>query len=318
MRKPVITAISSFVPDTKVSNFDIQKNYAEDLSKKFEKVWINERGYLFELQGTALMSVRVAQDLHIALVWVDTILVGTSTPDFQYPNEAINIAKALNIQSLQLADTVSMACTSFIGAIHQATTEILLGRSNKALVVWVDQFSKHIIPGKDYKTEILMGDWAGAVIIENKTDSVYTINDTYIKTIVDHSNDIMCYHDKALNPKSWMLNAYKVYETWANVLPHIIEEYLSKKKLNISDFDYVVPHQANLSMLQAIKKKLEIPEDKMLINIAKNGNTGAASIPLCLHEMYTNWTIKKWDRILLCSIGAGYTFGIVDLHWGLE
>ena len=319
--KAKITGIGHYLPNRVINNKFLSENYEITEEDIFRKTGIKERLYVDENVTTSDIVCSAIDDLlkntSKSIEEIDCIIVGTLTPDYFFPSTAvcaINQLKAKNAWGFDL----SAACSGFCYGLATATAMIQQGTLRNVIVCGADRMSS-TLNSFDYKTAVLFGDGAGAVLVEAANDDDdYVIKGNLCKVEADNLEDV--YFKTPFNTKDWShekfeLDGGKVYRSGVKFMATIIQQYLNENSLSFDDFDHIIPHQSNMNMLNDTAKELQIDIDKFKINIEKVGNTGGASIPICLSESIKNGEVKKGDRLLLVSFGAGYTVSIIDLIW---
>jgi 3-oxoacyl-[acyl-carrier-protein] synthase-3 len=317
-----ITAIGHYLPDQVITNDKLSEKYKGfDHKSIFKRTGIKERRYA-GVMTTGDMIVKSINNLLIKsnkrIEDIQLIIVGTLTPDYVFPSTAVSVINSMGAKKAWGFD-ISAACSGFCYGLHIATKLIKDGGISNAIVCGAEKMSA-TLNDFDYKTGILFGDGAGAVLLENTMDEKNIIIDSICKVEADDLNDV--YYKSPWNTEDWEkekfeLSGQKVYKNGVHLTVEVINKYLESRSKSINDFDYIVPHQANMRMLTEIGKGLNIELDKFLINIENVGNTGGASIPICLSEMYLNGKLEKGDKLLLCSFGSGYTTSVVELVWSI-
>jgi 3-oxoacyl-[acyl-carrier-protein] synthase-3 len=253
---------------------------------------------------------------------IDIILVGTVTPDMFFPSTACVIQSKIGASNAWGFD-ISAACSGFIFTIETGRRFIESGAAKRVLIVGADKMSS-ILDYQDRNTCILFGDGAGVVLLE-PVDEEYGIIDS-IQHIDGRGGEHL--HMKAggsLNPPSQETVDNKwhyVYQDGKTVfksavigMAEVSAEIVERNGLTADDIAYLVPHQANLRIIDAARERMGLPPEKVMVNIDRYGNTTAATIPICLSEWYSSGKLKKGDYVVLASFGAGYTWGATLVRW---
>lgn len=320
--KTKITAIGHYLPNKITTNDDLERLFNIPAENIFKKTGILERRYSEKTVSNTELVYGSIQNLlknspSLDLNEIECLIVGTLTPDFFFPSTSVSVINKLGAKKMWGFD-LSAACAGFCYGLNVAKAMIESGQIKNCLVVGSEKMTS-TLNNFDYKTGILFGDGAGAVFLERcNDDEKFILKKTFCKVEADEMNDV--YFKTPFIVDDWALEKFeldgqKVYKNGVKFTISTILQYLTENNLRLSDFNYFVPHQANMRMLVEIAKGLNLPIEKFLINIEKRGNTGGASIPICLSEFYQSSKIKKGDRLLLCSFGSGYTISIVDLYW---
>ncbi len=320
----VITGIGSYVPDYKLTNEELSK--IVDTSDEWitTRVGIKERRILKNKNlGASFLGIEAVKNLFskkkVNPEEVQMVICSTSTPDYLFPSTASIIAEQTGMTNTYAYD-IQAACTGFIVGLTAASNHIETGRYKKILVVSTEKMSS-IVNYDDRSTAPLFGDGAGCALVESTTENIGFI-DSIIK---NNGKGLKHLHMKAGgSPTSHTTvdeKAHSVYQEGTHVFKHAVSdmaevsaEIMQKNELSSEDVNWLIPHQANLRIIDAVIKRTEIPYEKVCINIQKYGNTSSASIPLCLAEYENQFT--KGDNIILTAFGAGFIWGALYLKWG--
>jgi 3-oxoacyl-[acyl-carrier-protein] synthase-3 len=320
-----ITAVAGYVPDYVLTN-EILETFVPTTSEWIEsRTGIKERRILKgEGLGTSDMCVPAIQLLlkkrGISALEIDMIIVATVTPDFVFPatsNVVCDKVGATNAWGFDLA----AGCSGFVFALATGTQFIETGKYKKVIVVGGDKMSS-IVDYTDRSTCIIFGDGAGAVLLEPNTEGLGII-DSILK--VDGSGGKYL-HQKAggsVKPPSHetidakehyvFQDGQPVFKRAVVSMADVSAEIMEKNKLQSDDVAWLVPHQANKRIIDATASRMGVPEEKVMLNIQKYGNTTAGTIPLCLWDYEKQ--LKKGDNIIISTFGAGFTWGSVYLKW---
>lgn len=317
-----IAGIGHYLPEEVVNNESLKEKFHLDEASIFKRTGIKERRKAADGVATSDLVRNAISNLlentGKKIDEIELIIVGTLTPDYFFPSTAVTVINKMEAHRAWGFD-LSAACSGFCYGLDIAVSMLEKGKVKNAIVVGAEKMSA-TLNNFDYATGILFGDGAGAVLLEITKSEDYIIKGSLCKVVADDLNDV--YFKTPFNSSNWInekfeLAGTKVYRNGVQLTVDLIKEYMSNNGTTLSDYDYIVPHQANIRMLREIANGLDTTLDKFLINIEKVGNTGGASIPICLSEMYQNGKLKKGDRLLLCSFGSGYTTAIVELVWAL-
>lgn len=245
---------------------------------------------------------------------LDVVVLATVTPDNTTPATAIKVATMLGAKSGTPAMDVSAACSGFVYALTVADNMIRLGQAKTALVIGAETLSR-ITDWTDRNTCVLFGDGAGAVILrarEGNGDSQDTgILSTKIYSDGSHYDTLRTTGGVSSTQTAGFvtMDGKEVFKYAINSLAQAAEETIKIAGIEIEEIDWLLPHQANIRIIEGVGKKLELPEEKVVVNLADHGNTSAASIPLALSEKMAAGVIKKGDLVVLTAMGAGFTWG---------
>jgi 3-oxoacyl-[acyl-carrier-protein] synthase-3 len=246
---------------------------------------------------------------------INLIIVATTTPDMTFPSTACILQYKLGIKDCPAFD-VQAVCSGFIYALATADMFIRAGRCRTALVVGTEIYSR-ILDWTDRSTCVLFGDGAGAVLITQSDQPGILSNHlhadgSYYNTLSLSGN--ICSGKIKGNPYVTM-EGNTVFKFAVKVMEEIVRETVAENNLQISDIDWLIPHQANIRIIQSTAKKLGIPMEKVVTTIDKHGNTSAASIPLALDLALRDGRIRPGQHVLLEAVGGGFTWGAVLIRW---
>ncbi|MGV3278388.1 beta-ketoacyl-ACP synthase III [Rickettsiales bacterium LUAb2] len=331
-----ITATGSYLPKNIVTNDDIAKiinKHVEEYNLKNEnkrpltnhewiitRTGINQRNFVNkEGELTSDLATKAAMDAikssNTDINTIDGIIVATVTPDLTFPSVASMVQGKLGIKN-GFAFDVEAACAGFLVGLATAEGLIATGRASKVLVIGAEVFSKIL----DYSdpNSVLFGDGAGAVILEKAIDDGSGIISVKLKTDGEQVQYLKSTGGVVSTNTSGhiQMNGPEVFRQAVLKLTSILDEVLSDVDgLTQEDIDFLIPHQANMRIIEAMQKKLGLPAEKVILTIAEHANTSAASIPLALDVAVKSNKIKKGDFLIFEGIGAGLTWGAIALKW---
>lgn len=308
-----IIGTGSYVPSEILSNADLEKRVSTSDEWIVKRVGVKQRHIIGDsLENSTTMATQAALKAiaaaGIAVDAIGMIVVGTATPEFHFPSTACVLQRDLGMKSDAPAFDVNAACAGFIYALSIADQYIKSGAIKTALVVGVDGLSK-LVDWNDRSTCILFGDGAGAVVL--KADESPGILSTRIYANGD-SCDLIQSNNTINNPEASQaisMRGAEVFKIAVTKLGDIVEETIADSGLKKSDIDWLIPHQANLRIIQATAKRLELPLERVVLTIEQHGNTSAASVPLALDYAVSRGQIKRGDTLLLEAFGAGLAWG---------
>jgi 3-oxoacyl-[acyl-carrier-protein] synthase III len=321
-----ITAVSGYVPEDRLTNFDLEKMVDTNDEWIRARTGISERRILKgEGLGISDMIAPAVTELckkrGISAEEIDCLIVATVTPDMVFPATANIVCDKIGAKNAWGFD-LAAACSGFLFALSTGASLIESGRHKKVVVVGADKMSS-IIDYSDRATCIIFGDGAGAVLLEPNNDG-YGILDGILRT--DGSGRAYL-HQKAggsVKPATMetvLAKEHFVYQEGQAVFKFAVKgmadvsaELMEKNNLTADDIAWLVPHQANLRIIDATANRMGLPKEKVMINIDKYGNTTAATLPLCLWDWESK--LNKGDNIILAAFGGGFTWGAVWLKWG--
>ena len=324
----VITGIGGFVPEDVLTNSDISKMVDTSEEWIMTRVGIKERRILRgEGLGTSYMGIQAVNQLlkktGVKPEEIEVLLCATTTPDYHFPTTASIIAYNTGCNNAFTFD-VQGACAGFLYALETGSNYIRSGRYKKVLIVAGDNMTS-ITDYTDRTTCPLFGDACGAVLLEPTTED-FGVIDTILKTdgvglphlqMKAGGSAYPATHETIDNHQHYVYQEGKVVFKYAvSYMADASAEIMQRNSLTNEDVDWFVPHQANLRIIDAAAKRMELPIEKVMINIEKYGNTSAGTIPICLWEWEDK--LKKGDNIILAAFGAGFTWGSIYLKWGYD
>tara|TARA_X000000368_G_scaffold380522_1_gene336373 strand:+ start:485 stop:1426 length:942 start_codon:yes stop_codon:yes gene_type:complete len=300
-----IISTGSYLPEKILTNYDLEKMVDTSHDWIFERTGINQRHIADENESTVDMaymaSLKSMERSNINAEDIDMIIVATTTPERAFPSAAVLLQNKLDIKDCFAFD-INAACTGFIYALDIADKYIKNNSINNILVVGTEKMSS-LVDWSDRNTCVLFGDGAGAVIISLSN------NPGIISSTIGSNGS---YKDLlTVNPDSDFIEmkGNDVFKIAVNTMGKIARETLDANDLKIDDVDWLIPHQANSRIINAIAKKLSLPSEKIILTVGNHGNTSAASIPLAIDYATQTGDLKKEDTILLEAFGAGFTWG---------
>jgi 3-oxoacyl-[acyl-carrier-protein] synthase-3 len=317
-----ITGTGSFLPPKRLTNDDLALQLARDGIETSDQ-WIVERTGIrarhfaepdVGSSDLAVAAARRALDAaDVDAADIDLIIVATSTPDMVFPSTACLVQEKLGVHGCPAFD-VQAVCSGFVYALAIADSMIRTGAASKALVIGAEVFSR-ILDFKDRGTCVLFGDGAGAVVLEaSDTPGILATElhaDGRYVGILCVPGNVSGGH--ILGDPLLKMDGPAVFKIAVNVLFDVARSVLEKAGRSEADVDWLIPHQANIRILQSTAKRLKLPLDKLVSTVDKHGNTSAASIPLALDESVRSGKIARGDTVLLEGVGGGFTWGAVLL-----
>ncbi len=320
-----ITAVGGYVPEDKLTNFDLEKMVDTNDEWIRTRTGIVERRILKgEKKGTSDMVVPAVKQLlerrGMNPLDIECLIVATVTPDMVFPATANIACDKLGAKNAWGFD-ISAACSGFLYALTLGATLIESGRYKKVVVAGADKMSA-IIDYTDRNTCVLFGDGAGAVLLE-PNHAGYGILDSLLKSDGSGAEYLHMKAGGSLKPASMETVTNKehfafqdgqpVFKAAVKGMADVSAELLDRNNLTGDDIAWLVPHQANLRIIDATANRIGLPKEKVMINIQKYGNTTAATIPLCLWEW--KHELNKGDNIVLAAFGGGFTWGATLVKW---
>lgn len=317
-----MTGTGSFLPPRRLTNADLVAELAAQGIESNDD-WIVERTGIrarhfasADMHSSDLAleaSRRALEAAGVAAADIDLIIVGTSTPDMVFPSTACILQGKLGVRGGAAFD-VQAVCSGFIYALTIADAMIQSGTAKKALVIGAEVFSR-ILDFKDRTTCVLFGDGAGAVVLEASTEPGILATDIHAD---GRHTDILCVPGHvsggvATGVPLLRMDGQAVFKLAVGVLDETARAVLAKAGKVAADIDWLIPHQANIRIMQSTARKLKVAMDKVIVTVDQHGNTSAASIPLALDAAVRDGRIKPGQTLLLEGVGGGFTWGSVLL-----
>ena len=321
-RRAVITGVGHYLPERVVENAEFEATLETSDEWIRSRSGIERRHFAAEGETTSILATKAAKealaDAGCEAEDIDAIVLATSTADLTFPSAATMIQAALGM-TRGFAFDVQAVCAGFVYALSNANALILSGQANRVLVIGAETFSR-IMDWTDRSTCVLFGDGAGALVIEAQ-EGEGTSDDRGILSTDLHSDgrykDLL-YVDGGVSTQNTgflRMQGNQVFRHAVEKLASTAHTALDKAELTASDVDWVVPHQANIRIIQGTAKKMGVSMDKVIVTVQDHGNTSAASIPLALSVGKQSGKIKKGALIVAEAIGGGLAWGAVALRW---
>lgn len=312
-----IIATGSYLPKKILTNNDLAKMVDTSDEWIVSRTGIKQRHIADKSEVTSDLALAASKDClanaKLTEKDIDAIIVCTTTPDLTFPSTATILQSKLGMKH-GFAFDVQAVCSGFIYGLSVADSLITSGKANRILLVGAEVFSK-IVNWQDRNTCVLFGDGAGAVILEVTQEDPKTGAAGILATELRSNGDYGCHLQTTGGPSSTAtvgyitMNGGEVFKHAVINMASLATEILQKNNLTKADINYLVPHQANIRILQSMAKKLELPLEKVIITLDQHANTSAASIPLALDYAIKNNKVKAGDLILSEAMGAGFTWG---------
>ena len=322
-RRAVIEGIGHYLPDRVVPNSEFEKTLDTTDEWIRTRSGIERRRFAAEGQTTSDLAIRAAKAAlaHAGLTVedIDGVVVATSTPDLTFPSVATMVQKELGM-TRGFGFDVQAVCAGFIYALTTANALILTGQANRLLVIGAETFSR-IMDWTDRSTCVLFGDGAGALVLgAHEGDGSNTDRGILSSDLnSDGRYRDMLYVDGGVSTTGTSgklrMQGNPLFRQAVEKLTSTAETALTKVGLSGTDVDWIVPHQANIRIIQGTAKKMGLPMDRVIVTVQDHGNTSAASIPLAMSVGVAEGRIKPGDLVLSEAIGGGLAWGAVLLRW---
>jgi 3-oxoacyl-[acyl-carrier-protein] synthase-3 len=323
-----ITAVGGYVPDFVLSNKVLETMVDTNDEWITTRTGIKERRILKDAdKGTSFLAIKAAEDLiakaNIDPLEIDLILMATATADMPVASTGVYVATAIGATNAFAYD-LQAACSSFLYGMSTAAAYIQSGRYKKVLLIGADKMSS-IVDYKDRSTCIIFGDGAGAVLFEPNYEG-YGLKDEYLRSDGVGRDFLKISAGGSLLPTSMETvndNKHNIIQDGKTVFKYAVtnmadasELILKRNNLTNEDVNWLVPHQANKRIIDATAHRMNLEDDKVLMNIEKYGNTTSATLPLVLYDF--EHIFKKGDTIIFAAFGGGFTWGSIYLTWAYD
>jgi 3-oxoacyl-[acyl-carrier-protein] synthase-3 len=325
-RRIKITGTGFYVPDKILTNQDLEKMVDTTDEWITTRTGIKERRVVSEDQATSDLSIeasRIAlENAGLKVKDIDLIIVATSTPDTLFPSTGCWVQRGLGAGHIPAFD-ISAACTGWLYGMIVAEGLILNGAHKRILLIGSEVLTK-VVDRKDRNTCVLFGDASAAVVLEESDDESGMLS-SYWRA--DGSLGNLLYQPAGgtripASAESVAQNLHYLQMKGNDVFKHAVKrmgeaamEALKLAGLTKEDIDYLIPHQANIRIIDATGRRLKLPSEKVYTNIHKYGNVSAASVPIALHELWAEGKLKKGDIVIMVAFGAGFTWASVAYRW---
>jgi 3-oxoacyl-[acyl-carrier-protein] synthase-3 len=304
-----IIGTGSYLPARVLTNYDLEKMVETSHDWIFTRSGIVERCFAADDEMTSDLALKASRKAieaaGISADEIDLIIVATTSPDMPFPSTACILQDKLGIKNGGAAFDMQAVCGGFVYALNTADLYIRGGQAKTALVVGAEVFSR-LLDWNDRTTCVLFGDGAGAVVLRASEEPGIVAT----KLHADGAHRHMLKSDPLVS-----MDGKAVFKFAVKVLSEVVEEVLEQQKMPGTDIDWLVPHQANIRIIEATAKKLGLDMDNVVVTVAKHGNTSAASIPLALDTAVRDGRIKAGQNILLEAVGGGFTWGAILIKW---
>ena len=317
----LVTGVGSYLPKKIIQNKDLSPELNTNDEWIRKRTGITQRHIVSEGELTSSMAIEACKialkNAKVNSKQIDLVVLATTTPDKTFPATAVTVQAALGIKNGPAFD-LQAVCAGFIYALNIASSLMKTSCYKKALVIGSESFTK-ILDWNDRSTAVLFGDGAGAVILEKGNDcegwgilSTNIFSDGNLRHILDTDNG------PGMDGRvgKVRMNGKEVFKHAVDKLSSSLEKAIKAADININDINYLIPHQANVRIIDAIAKKLNFPKAKVINTLGLHANTSAASIPLALDNAISNQKVKNGDIIALNAIGGGLSWGASILKYG--
>ena len=321
----IIKGIGAYTPSKIVTNDDLSKIVETSDEWIRSRTGIKERR-ISQGEDTSYMGIKASEKaIELANLQredIDLIVFSTCTPDMVIPSSACIVQKEMGLKNAVAFD-LNAACSGFVYGVDVARSLMKTNNYKNALVIGSENLSK-VINWEDRKTCVLFADGAAAVVL-SKSESEGII-DSICKSYGDNGEFLSIggreiknpFMDKSISKYQYLdMDGSEIFKFATSSVISSIKDILQKNNMTIDDIDYIVPHQANVRIIEYVAKKLKTSMDKFYMNIDTYGNTSSASIPLALNEMYNKGILQKGQNLLLVGFGGGLTYGSCLIKWSI-
>lgn len=323
-----VTAVGGYVPDYVLSNQILETMVETNDEWITSRTGIKERRILKDKdKGTSFLAIKAAEDLlkknNTDPKDIDMVIMATATPDMPVAATGVYVATQIGAVNAFSYDLVA-ACSSFLYGMSTAARYIESGRYKKVLLIGADKMSS-IIDYEDRTTCIIFGDGAGAMLFEPNEEG-YGLQDEILRSDgigrqslkIDAGGSILpASAETVANKQHYVFQDGKtVFKFAVSNMADVSEKIMNRNSLTGEDVTWLVPHQANKRIIDATSKRMNLPSEKVMMNIHKYGNTTSATLPLCIYDYEKQ--LKKGDNLVFASFGGGFTWGAIYLKWAYD
>ena len=321
--RAVVRGVGGYLPPRVLDNNEIATMVDTSDAWIRQRTGIAERRIAGEGETTATLAVKAAEaalaDARLAAADIDLVVVATSTPDYTFPAVATQVQAALGMTE-GVGFDLQAVCSGFVFAVATAEKFLASGAHKRALVIGADTFSR-LVDWSDRATCVLFGDGAGAIVLEATPSDGALASPGVICTQLrsDGRHFSKLYADGG--PSSTKTVGYvrmegrEVFKLAVGMVTDVVKACFDDAGVTAADVDWLVPHQANRRIIDALAEKLGVPSDKVVVTVDRHGNTSAASIPLAFDVAVRDGRIKKGDLVLIAAVGGGFTWAAALIRW---
>ena len=305
-----IVGTGKYLPEKTLTNFDLEKLVETSDEWIRTRTGIEERHIAADEEATSDLAYRASlaalEDANLKPDDIDFVLVGTTTPDLLFPNVGCLLQEKLGIRGCP-AFSLEAACTGFLYSLVVADQFVRSGQAKRALVVGAETMSR-IIDWSDRETCVLFGDGAGAVILEAAEEPGIMYNtlgaDGRYRELLYASSGVSNWNKTGRDFAALKMKGNEVFKVAVKTLENLVDDVVEKNHLEKGQIDWLIPHQANIRIINATAKRLQIPMERVILTVREHGNTSAASVPMALDTAIRDGRIKRGDLLLLEASGA--------------
>jgi 3-oxoacyl-[acyl-carrier-protein] synthase-3 len=310
-----IAGTGKYLPEKILTNFDLEKMVETTDEWIRSRTGIEERHIAADDEATSDLAYRAGliaiESAGLKPSDIDFVLVGTTTPDLIFPNVATLVQDKLGIRGCP-AFSLEAACSGFLYALVVADQFIRTGQVKRALVIGAETMSR-IVDWKDRETCVLFGDGAGAVVLEATEEPgiIYSTlgADGRYRDLLYASSGVSTRHRENSDVAALRMKGNEVFKVAVKTLENLVDDVIAKNNIEKGQIDWLIPHQANIRIITATARRLEMPMERVILTVREHGNTSAASVPMALDTAIRDGRVKRGDLLLLEAFGGGFTWG---------
>jgi 3-oxoacyl-[acyl-carrier-protein] synthase-3 len=310
-----IIGTGKYLPEKVLTNFDLEKMVETTDEWIRTRTGIERRHIAADNEATSDLAYHAAraaiESAGLSPADIDFVVVGTTTPDLIFPNVACLLQEKLGIRGCP-AFSLEAACTGFLYSLVVADQFVRSGQAKRALVIGAETMSR-IIDWTDRETCVLFGDGAGAVVLEASDEPGIMYStlgaDGRYRELLYASSGVSTRHREVGDSAALRMKGNEVFKVAVKTLENLVDDVIKKNDLEQGQIDWLIPHQANIRIISAMARRLDMPMERVILTVQEHGNTSAASVPMALDTAIRDGRIKRGDLLLLEAFGGGFTWG---------
>jgi 3-oxoacyl-[acyl-carrier-protein] synthase-3 len=310
-----IVGTGKYLPERILTNADLEKMVETTDEWIRTRTGIEHRHIAADDEATSDLAQKAGlaalQDAKLTAADIDLVVVGTTTPDLIFPNVACLVQEKLGI-GVCPAFSLEAACSGFVYGLVVADQFIRTQQAHRALVIGAETMSR-IIDWTDRETCVLFGDGAGAVVLEaaESPGIIYSTlgADGRYRELLYASSGVSTRHREKRDAAALRMKGNEVFKVAVKTLENLVDDVVAKNRLEKGEIDWLIPHQANIRIISATAKRLQMPMERVILTVREHGNTSAASVPMALDTAIRDGRVKRGDLLLLEAFGGGFTWG---------